>query len=84
MSAPIFLTPNVPVQAVKRDGIIGATVLMQHHHVIDFAAKKLRLKHDVYFTRSTEVVLYPPNHENFIEKEFNKINMQPQIEVPIS
>ncbi len=68
---PIFVSPNQPMQAHERDGIIGSNVLIWFHHVIDFPRKQLLLNTgQVHFNRM-DGIYYLPNHEGFIVKRFN-------------
>ena len=84
LDAPIFLTPNVPKQAVKRDGLFGAMVLVQFHHVIDFSSRLLLLKHKPSTNREIESTFYAPNNEDFIHKNFPRYFSPTQIVIPLS
>ncbi|MEX0299279.1 MAG: hypothetical protein AB3N28_09435 [Kordiimonas sp.] len=67
---PIFVSPNQPMQAQERDGIIGSNVIVWFHHVIDFPGKQLLLNTGrVHFNRM-DGIYYLPNHEGFIVKRF--------------
>ena len=72
--APVFIGPNVPKQAQKRDGLIGANVLNQFHHVIDFGNKQLLLDAGRYSFDRIDGHFYLPNNEDYIYKRFNEFD----------
>ena len=68
---PIFLPPKEPQQVQDRDGLIGANILVQFHHVIDFGAKQLMLQGSTYGYKRIDGYLYTLNNEAYIVKRFN-------------
>jgi len=68
--APIFIAANIPIQAQKRDGIIGANVVNQFHHVIDFSNGQLLLGASRYNYDRIDGTFYVPNNETYIFKRF--------------
>ena len=70
MRAPIFIASNVPQQAQKRDGLIGANILNQFNHVIDFGNKQLLLDAGRFQFDRIDGHFYVPNNESFIYKNF--------------
>ena len=75
-NVPVFLAPKEPVQARRKDGIIGNSILIQFHHVFDFASGRLLLASNnepkaprVY---QLESFVYPPNNEGFIIKYYRR------------
>jgi hypothetical protein len=77
--APIFLAPNVPMQAQKRDGIIGSNVLNSHDHAFDFSGGKLYFGAKKVKYRHIDGGFYVPNNENFIFKRFNNHPIGPKV-----
>jgi len=70
IEAPIFIAANVPQQLQRRDGLIGANVLNQFHHVIDFGNRQLLLGGTRLQTGLIDGHFYLPNNEPFIIKYF--------------
>lgn len=71
---PIFIASNVPSQSEDRDGLIGASILAQYRHVIDFAGERLLLT-PVVDEKGEPVqiidgAIYTPNNEDFKVKFF--------------
>jgi len=73
LRAPIFIGAKVPKQVQKRDGLIGANVLNQLHHVIDFGNKRLLLGSARFDFDRIDGHFYVPNNEDYIYKRFNDI-----------
>jgi len=75
-NVPVFLAPKEPVQARRKDGIIGNSILIQFHHVFDFAAGRLLLAGNSGPTAprvyQLESFVYPPNNEGFIIKYYRR------------
>jgi len=73
IKTPIFISPNEPIQAHKRDGLIGANILVQFHHVLDFPNNRLLLdiNRRAYLTQ-IDGHIYLPNDEGFIVKNYEK------------
>jgi predicted aspartyl protease len=69
-NAPIFIAANIPRQAQKRDGLIGANVLNQLHHVIDFPNKQLLLGVARLGRDRIDGHFYVPNNEDYVYKHF--------------
>lgn len=79
---PIFIASAVPEQSSERDGLIGASILAQYRHVIDFHGERLLLsalvdeKGDP--AQITDGAVYTPNNEDFKVKFFGpKIPVYP-------
>jgi len=72
--APIFLGPKVPKQVKERDGLIGAHVVNQFHHVIDFGNRQLLLDSSRIWFNQIDGRFYVPNNESHVYKTFNKID----------
>lgn len=71
---PVFLAPKEPIQAQRRDGLIGSSILIQFHHVFDFGGGRLLLT-GIHETSAQnfyqlESHIYPPNNEGFIVKNY--------------
>lgn len=71
---PIFIASNVPEQSEDRDGLIGASILAQYRHVIDFQGQRLLLT-PVVDEKGDPVqiidgAVYTPNNEEFLVKFF--------------
>lgn len=66
LRTPIFLAPSEPVQAQERDGLIGANVLLQFRHVIDFSQQRLLLEINTVEVNHIDGSLYLLNGENFV------------------
>lgn len=71
---PVFIASAVPMQSMKRDGLIGASILAQHRHVIDFAQARLFMS-PLYGASGKPLqiidgLIYTPNNENFDVKTF--------------
>jgi hypothetical protein len=69
---PIFLAPNVPMQAQERDGIIGSNILNSHHHAFDLTGGKLYLGRRKMRYSRIDGAFYVPNNEEYIFKRFVK------------
>jgi len=79
---PIFIASAVPVQSSERDGLIGASILAQYRHVIDFHSERLFLSALVDEkgepVQITDGAVYTPNNEDFKVKFFGpKIPVYP-------
>lgn len=79
---PIFIASAVPDQSEERDGLIGASILAQYRHVIDFHGERLLLtalvdeKGDP--VQIIDGAVYTPNNEDFKVKFFGpKIPVYP-------
>jgi len=71
---PVFIARIVPRQYLKRDGLIGSSILSQYHHVIDFAQSNL-LMTPIYggSGRPLQIIdgqVYTPNNESFDVKTY--------------
>lgn len=73
---PIFIASNVPAQSEERDGLIGASILTQYRHVIDFYGERLLLSPVVDEEgepiQITDGAIYTPNNEDFKVKFFGR------------
>ena len=71
---PIFIASNVPSQSEERDGLIGASILSQYRHVIDFHGERLLLSplvdDDGEPVQIIDGAVYTPNNEDFKVKFF--------------
>jgi len=71
---PVFIANRVPEQAQKRDGILGSSLLAQHHHVIDFALSRILMRSVIGKSgRPLQIIdgrIYTPNNETFDLKSF--------------
>ncbi|WP_262696349.1 retropepsin-like domain-containing protein [Kordiimonas aquimaris] len=71
---PIFIASSVPEQAQGRDGLIGASILSQYRHVVNFADNRLLLsplkdeEGDPF--QVIDGAVYTPNNEDFLIKFF--------------
>ncbi len=79
---PIFISSSVPNQSEDRDGLIGASILAQYRHVIDFEGQRLLLSPVVDEkgdpVQMIDGAVYTPNNEDFIVKFFGpKIPVYP-------
>jgi hypothetical protein len=70
VNAPVFLSPHVPKQASRRDGVIGSNVLAGQKHAIDFSSGKLYLSSTSFQGTHIDGEFYVPNSENFIYRRF--------------
>lgn len=77
IEAPIFIAATEPVQASKRDGLLGSNVLSQFHHVIDFEAKKLLLSVVGIHKSGVDGAFYLPNNEDYIIRNFSRPHASP-------
>ncbi len=73
---PIFIGSSTPEQHQKRDGLLGATILAQYKHVIDFKNKRLMLRR-IFNSDGTIVQIniggiYTPNNEKYITKTYQE------------
>ena len=74
VNIPVFIAKHVPQQSMKRDGLVGASLLAQYWHVIDFANAQL-LMSPIYGTSGTPLqiidgLIYTPNNEDFDLKTY--------------
>ncbi|MBO6503908.1 MAG: hypothetical protein JJ850_18215 [Kordiimonadaceae bacterium] len=71
---PIFIASDVPKQSEDRDGLIGASILAQYRHVIDFQGERLLLSPVVDEegepVQIIDGAIYTPNNEDFLVKFF--------------
>lgn len=71
---PIFIASSVPEQSQGRDGLIGASILSQYHHVIDFGQNRLLLSpvmdDEGDPLQIIDGAVYTPNNEDFLVKFF--------------
>lgn len=71
---PIFIASSIPDQSEERDGLIGASILTQYVHVIDFFGERLLLSPVVDEEgepiQITDGAIYTPNNEDFKVKFF--------------
>jgi len=80
----VFIARSVPYQSLKRDGLIGASILAQHRHVIDFAQARLFMS-PVYGSSGQPLqiidgLIYTPNNENFdLKTYYPKIPIHPTL-----
>jgi len=81
---PVFIASSVPRQALKRDGLIGASMLAQYRHVIDFSAGRLYMS-PIYGASGAPLqiidgLIYTPNNENFdLKTYYPKVSMYPTL-----
>ena len=81
---PVFIASSIPKQSLKRDGLIGASLLAQYHHVIDFAAGRLYMS-PIIGSSGTPLqiidgLVYTPNNERFdLKTYYPKISMYPTL-----
>lgn len=68
--APLFLGANVPKQVQKRDGLIGANILNQFNHAIDFTNKQLLLGSTRSKYDFVDGTFYLPNNEEYVYKRY--------------
>ena len=86
---PVFIASNVPQQSESRDGLIGASILAQYRHVIDFQAQRLLLS-PLLDERGKPVqiidgAVYTPNNEDFLVKFFEpKVPIHPILTLYLS
>ena len=71
---PVFIAKKVPDQLLKRDGLVGASLLAQYRHVIDFTRAQL-LMTPVYGASGEPLqiidgIVYTPNNEMFDVKTY--------------
>lgn len=83
---PIFIASSVPAQSEKRDGLIGASLLAQYRHVIDFHSQRLLLSPLVDDqgepVQIIDGAVYTPNNEDFKVKFFGpKIPIYPVLTI---
>ena len=81
---PVFIAKSVPNQSLKRDGLIGASLLAQYRHVIDFAQAQLHMSPILGSggnpLQIIDGLIYTPNNENFDLKTFYpKISVYPTL-----
>ncbi len=81
---PIFIASNIPAQSEERDGLIGASILAQYRHVIDFAGERLLLNPVVDEegepVQIIDGAIYTPNNEDFKIKFFGpKLPIYPSL-----
>lgn len=79
---PIFIASSVPEQSSDRDGLIGASILSQYRHVIDFHNERLLLTAVVDDQgdpiQIVDGAVYTPNNEDFKVKFYGpKIPIYP-------
>lgn len=71
---PVFISSHVPEQTQGRDGLIGASILAQYKHVIDFHHERLLLSpvvdDDGNPIQIIDGAVYTPNNEDFVVKFF--------------
>lgn len=71
---PVFIASDVPDQSDDRDGLIGASILAQYRHVIDFENERLLLSPVVDEegepVQIIDGAIYTPNNEDFMVKFF--------------
>lgn len=79
VEAPIFIAANEPVQASKRDGLIGSNVLSQFHYVIDLTSKRLWLSIIGVHKSGVDGGFYLPNNEGYIIRRFSRPDATPII-----
>jgi hypothetical protein len=73
MNTPVFLKANPPYQMIERDGLIGGLLLNNSNYAIDFSSEKLWiLPHSDKkgILRQLDNIIYPPNNEDFIIKDY--------------
>lgn len=83
---PIFIASSVPEQSEERDGLIGASMLAQYRHVVDFHGKRLLLSplvdEDGDPVQIIDGAVYTPNNEDFKVKFFGpKIPIYPVLTI---
>jgi len=71
---PVFISPNEPVQAHLRDGIIGNNILIWLNHAIDFSGNRVLLDTGSIDFTTIDPELYVPDREDFYVKQFPPIN----------
>ena len=81
---PVFIARTVPQQSQKRDGLIGASLLAQYHHVIDFAHARIFMTpvfgSDGRPLQIIDGLIYTPNNEEFDLKTFySKVPFYPTL-----
>jgi len=86
---PVFIARDVPNQSQKRDGLIGASILAQYHHVIDFTRAKLLMTpvsgSDGQPLQIIDGLIYTPNNEEFDLKTFYpEISTSPTLIIHVS
>lgn len=86
---PIFIASNVPQQSESRDGLIGASILAQYRHVIDFQAQRLLLSPLLDESGNPVQIIdgavYTPNNEDFLVKFFDpKVPIHPVLTLYLS
>jgi len=79
---PIFISSSVPEQSSGRDGLIGASILAQYRHVIDFHSERLLLTalvdEEGEPVQIIDGAVYTPNNEEFKVKFYGpKIPIYP-------
>ena len=79
---PVFIASAVPDQSEDRDGLIGASILAQYRHVIDFQRERLLMSAVVDEEgepiQIIDGAIYTPNNEDFLVKFFGpKIAIYP-------
>ena len=79
---PVFIASTVPDQSEDRDGLIGASILAQYRHVIDFQGERLLMSPVVDEEgepiQIIDGAIYTPNNEDFLVKFFGpKIAIYP-------
>lgn len=79
---PIFIASDIPNQSEERDGLIGASILAQYRHVIDFQGERLLLSPVVDDegepVQIIDGAVYTPNNEDFLVKFFGpKLSVYP-------
>lgn len=77
LDAPIFIAANAPLQASKRDGLLGSNVLSQFHHIIDFQSKRLWLTTVGVHKSGVDGAYYLPNNEDFIVRNYSRPTSSP-------
>ena len=83
---PIFIASSVPEQSEERDGLIGASILAQYRHVVDFHGERLLLSPLVDDegepVQIIDGAVYTPNNEDFKVKFFGpKIPFYPVLTI---
>ena len=81
---PVFIAKSVPNQSLKRDGLIGASLLAQYRHVIDFAQAQLHMSPILGSggnpLQIIDGLIYTPNNENFdLKTYYPKISIYPTL-----
>jgi len=81
---PVFIAGSVPKQSLKRDGLIGASLLAQYRHVIDFASARLYMS-PIFGSNGVPLqiidgLIYTPNNEEFdLKTYYPKVSMYPTL-----